>query len=73
MRKVIFSNWNYVRAVRLLIALAILAEAIHARDILFGIAGVLFMLLVIFNMGCCSAGSCNISVKKSSEKPAGNT
>ncbi len=54
----IFSNWTFYRVLRLLAGIAIIVQAVAAKDTLFGIAGVLFTGMAIFNVGCCGAGAC---------------
>ena len=65
----IFSNWNLIRVLRLVIGLAILVQGIMAKDAMFGIAGVVFTLTALFNIGCCGAGGCNTPTKKITETP----
>ena len=70
MKQSILSNWNFFRFLRLGIGIAILVQAVLARDVLFGIAGLLFAGMAIFNVGCCGIGGCstaNTPAKKSSE------
>jgi hypothetical protein len=69
MKQSILSNWNFFRFFRLGIGIAIFVQAVMARDILLGIAGLLFTGMAIFNMGCCGMGGCStpvINQKKSS-------
>ncbi len=70
MKQSILSNWNFFRFLRLGIGIAILVQAVMARDVLFGIAGLLFASMAIFNVGCCGMGGCstpNTPAKKTSE------
>ena len=53
-----------MRALRLIIGIAIIVQAAMAKDVMFGLAGVFFSGLAIFNMGCCGAGACYTPVKK---------
>ena len=62
MKDLIFKNWNVIRFVRLGIGLFILVQAIIAADILFGVAGVLFAGMAIFNAGC-SSGACSVPLR----------
>lgn len=64
MKQTLLSNWNFIRVLRLLMGIAIIVQAVLARDIMFGIAGALFTVLAIFNMGCCGSGACYTPVKK---------
>ena len=59
MKQSILSNWSLFRFLRLGIGIAILVQAVMARDVLFGIAGLLFAGMAVFNIGCCGMGGCN--------------
>ncbi len=70
MKQSILSNWSFFRFLRLGIGIAILVQALVARDVLFAIAGLLFTGMAVFNVGCCGIGGCNTpntSAKKTSE------
>ena len=60
MKRSILFNWNLVRFRRLGIGIAILVQAVTAKDILFAIAGLLFTGMAVFNVGCCGMGGCTI-------------
>jgi len=59
MKMRMFSNWNIMRIVRLLLGGVILTQAIANHDLWVGIMAALFMLMPIFNIGCCTS-ACNI-------------
>jgi len=67
MKKILLSNWNLIRVLRLGIGIAILVQAIVEKDVLFAIAGLLFSGMAVFNIGCCGAGGCNVLNSKTSE------
>ena len=67
MKQSIFSNWNFIRSFRLVIGCAILIQVIIAKDILFGLAGLLFTCMAVFNVGCCGNGGCTALVKNNME------
>jgi len=58
MKAIIFSNWNIIRFLRLGIGLVILIQAVMAADIMFGLIGLLFTGMAVFNTSCCGAGAC---------------
>ena len=68
MKQKIFCNWNLMRALRLVIGLAIAIQGFIANDKLFIIAGLLFTGIALFNIGCCGAGGCNTPIIKN-DKP----
>lgn len=70
MKQSILSNLNFFRFLRLGIGIAILVQAVMARDVLFGIAGLLFTGMAVFNVGCYGMGGCNTpntTTKKTAE------
>ena len=66
MKEVLLSHWNFIRAFRLLIGLAILVQAIATRDWLFAFAGILFSGMALFNVACCGMGGCPTPIKSNS-------
>lgn len=54
-----FRNWNFMRAIRLILGLVILAQGIDASDYLIGALGGLFAAFAIFNVGCSANGGCS--------------
>lgn len=70
MKDILLKNWNIIRFLRLGIGLAIIVQAIVAKDILFGFAGLLFTGMALFNAACCGVGACATpsSSKKSTSK-----
>jgi Na+/alanine symporter len=64
MKQTIFSNWNFFRVVRLLAAIAIIVQAYLSKDIVLGIAGVMFGSMAIFNVGCCGVNGCATPIHK---------
>ena len=65
MKQIIFSNWTFIRFLRLAMGIAIIVQAVIAKDILFGIVGLLFTGLAVFNLGCCGSGGCYRPINKS--------
>lgn len=64
MKDLIFNNWNVIRFLRLGIGIAIIVQAVVAADVLFGLAGLLFTGMAVFNASCCGSGACATPVKK---------
>jgi hypothetical protein len=67
MKKLNLQNWNFFRVLRLVAGIAILVQAVLAKDILFGIAGLWFTAMPLFNIGCCATGNCSTGTKKPTE------
>jgi len=59
-------NWDWIRVVRLLIGIFILAEGVRAGIWMFVIMGGLFSLMPLLNIGCSADGSCRVPVRRRS-------
>lgn len=51
-------NWNFMRGIRLILGLVILAQGIDASDYLISALGGLFAAFAIFNIGCSANAGC---------------
>ena len=58
MKDLVFNYCNIIRFLRLVIGLAIIVQAIVASELLFGLAGLLFTGMAVFNTSCLGSGSC---------------
>ncbi len=67
MKQSILSNLNFFRFLRLGIGVAIIVQGILDKEIMFGIAGLLFTSMAVFNIGCCGMGSCSVPTKKTAQ------
>ena len=64
----ILKNWTFIRWIRLLMGLLIIIQSILITDLFFGIAGLIFFLMALFNQGCCNLGnSCANQTRKESK------
>ncbi|ASU36408.1 hypothetical protein [Mucilaginibacter xinganensis] len=63
MKKAILSNWSFSRALRMVMGIVILYQAITTGEILIGLAGLLFTAMAVFNAGCCGS-ECYVPLKK---------
>ena len=48
--------------------IAILVQAIIAKDILFGFLGLLLTAMPLFNLGCCGTQGCYVPTDKGRDK-----
>lgn len=67
MKQAILHNWSFMRFIRLGMGVAILIQAVMAKDVLFSIAGLAFTGMAVFNVGCCGSGGCYAPIKKTDE------
>lgn len=58
MKQAIFSNWNFMRFLRLGLGIFIIVQSVIVKDWTMGILGLLFTIMPIFNIGCCGVGGC---------------
>jgi hypothetical protein len=65
-----FKNWNFMRFLRLGMAVYIIVIGIQENNLWFIILGVLFSLMPLFNIGCCGVSSCNTQEIKNNTNPA---
>lgn len=67
MKQTIFTNWNFMRFLRLGLGMAVLVQAVLARDTMFALLGILFTAMPVFNIGCCGTNSCHVPPQKKTE------
>jgi hypothetical protein len=67
MKQAIFSNWNFMRFIRLVLGIVIIVQSVIVKDWAIGLLGILFTAMPVFNIGCCGVSGCAAPAKKSSE------
>ena len=67
MKQTILSNWTLMRFLRLAIGIAILVQAVIAKDVLFAFLGLAFTAMPVFNVGCCGTNRCYTPAKKTTD------
>lgn len=68
MKQRIFSNWNLMRFLRLVLGIAIITQSILINDIWLLMISMVFTAMPIFNIGCCGASTCYHTPTKTSKK-----
>ena len=63
----LLSNWNFMRVLRLVLSVIIIAQAVSVNDTAMSIAGVLLLGLTLANIGCCGANGCAAPTYKKPE------
>ncbi|HJV19713.1 MAG TPA: hypothetical protein VJ552_07505 [Sediminibacterium sp.] len=58
MKELILRNWTFMRALRLVLGIIIVVEAVMAKEVVFGLVGVFFSGMALLNTGCCGTGAC---------------
>ena len=67
MKQSILSNWTLMRFLRLAMGIAILVQAVIAKDIMFAFIGIIFTAMPVFNIGCCGTAGCASTPKKNQD------
>lgn len=62
-----FKNWDFIRVIRLILGILMIIQGVHTDDLMFISLGLLFSLMSVFNIGCCTSGKCQIAVRKNTE------
>jgi hypothetical protein len=60
----VFSNWHFMRWLRLAVALFIGIQALQTRDAFAGFVAAFFLFQALTNTGCCTSGSCQTNTKQ---------
>ena len=53
-----FSNWNFMRALRLALGLFIIVQGIKDQQWILAVMGGAFSLMAIFGLGCSAGAGC---------------
>ncbi len=62
--KSILQQWNFMRALRLVLGVAILIQGIVGKDATTIVLGVLFAGMAVANVGCCGSGGCAVPTRR---------
>lgn len=65
----LFTNWHFMRWLRLGLGIFVAVQAIQHRDVLAGMIACFFFFQVITNTGCCGTAGCSVP---SSDKKVNN-
>ena len=65
----LFTNWHFMRWLRLAIGVYVIVQAVMLHDTMLGFFGAFFFIQAVTNTGCCGTQSCTAPVaKKNSDK-----
>jgi hypothetical protein len=67
-KETLFSNWNFMRWVRLGLGIIAGIQAIQYHDTLLGFLSVFLLFQSLTNTGCCGAGGCAVPRSKNIQK-----
>ena len=54
----LFTNWNFMRVLRLALGIFIAIQAVETKDALSGVIAAFFLFQAVTNTGCCGVNSC---------------
>lgn len=55
----LLQGWHFMRALRLVLGVAIIWQSAHNEDWVMATVGGLFALLAVANIGCCGPNGCS--------------
>ena len=61
----LFSNWHFMRLLRLGLGVFIAIQAYKMHDSFSGVIAAFFLFQAITNTGCCGSGGCSVPTPKS--------
>lgn len=59
----IFTRFNLMRALRLVIGVIGAGQAYTTHDWLLGVAGLFLIAMAVFNIGCCGFSGCRVPIR----------
>ncbi|MEO8711559.1 MAG: hypothetical protein ABI405_05515 [Parafilimonas sp.] len=59
-KQTLFSNWHFMRWLRLAIGIYAGVKAIQLNDMLLGFLSAFLLIQSLTNTGCCAAGGCAV-------------
>ncbi len=66
-------GWNFMRILRLALAVLIIIQGVQFHDWSYILLGAGFAILPIFNIGCCAAGNCSVPQRREKNYSAEDT
>ena len=70
-KQMIFTNWHFMRWLRLVLGGFIAVQSIQNHDLVPGLIGAFFLYQAITNTGCCGSNGCTFRPAKSTEEIKG--
>lgn len=64
LKKTIFTNWHFMRWVRLLMGLVIAFQAYQLQNGLLGFLAGFFLFQALTDTGCCGTNGCTVTPKR---------
>lgn len=66
--KTILQGWHFMRILRLVLAIVILAQGVIARDTVSIVIGAVFGAMAVANIGCCGPAGCAVNPRSTKNR-----
>lgn len=63
-RETLFTDWNFMRILRLGLGIYISVQAVETQSMISAMFAVFLLFQAITNTGCCGSKSCSVPIKK---------
>ena len=66
-------GWNFMRLIRLGLAVLVIIEAWKSSELIFAALGGILLFQSLMNIGCCGSGGCDINHNENRTQVTGRT
>jgi len=63
-RETLFTDWNFMRLIRLALGIYISVQAVETQSTISAIFAVFLLFQAFTNTGCCGSNGCAVPIKK---------
>lgn len=67
-KQTLFTQWNFMRALRLVAGIFFLVQANMIHDSIAGFVGALLLFQALTNTGCCGVGGCAVPAQSKTDE-----
>ena len=67
-KQTLFTNWHFMRWLRLAFGIIFIVQAIQTHDMMVGAIACFFLVTSITNTGCCGARGCATTTRKTTKE-----
>ena len=67
-KETLFTNWHFMRWLRLVFGIIFIVQAIQMHDMMVGAIAGFFLVTAITNTGCCGARGCATPTRKATDE-----
>lgn len=66
-KETLFTNWDFMRFLRLGLGIYIAFQAVETQSMISGIFGAFFIFQAVTKTGCCGSKGCAVPIKKKNQ------